>query len=233
MSKRLSYEEVKARVEKRGFKLISTEYYRNSDKLKYKCPNNHTYEAKFNDFCNGHGCPYCAGLYRHSYEYIKENVEKEGYYLISENYKNAKQKLVMICPKSHKCEINWNNFSNGFRCRKCSESKGEKRIATFLNLHNINYVQQYNFKECRRVFPLPFDFYISSANTCIEYDGEQHFKPIKFRGMSEQMVLEQFEITKECDRIKNEYCDLNSINLIRIPYAKFDEIENILTQLLI
>jgi hypothetical protein len=48
---------------------------------------------------------------------------------------------------------------------------------------------------------------------CIEYDGEQHYKPIKFFG-GESSLLKQ----KIKDKIKEEYCVNNQINLIRIKH---------------
>ena len=106
MSRRLTYEEVKRRIEERGYRLISKHYFRSSDKLEMECPQGHIFKQKLNDFCNGHGCPYCAGLARHSYEYIKEQVEKEGFTLLETEYINAKTKMNMICPNGHHICVN-------------------------------------------------------------------------------------------------------------------------------
>jgi hypothetical protein len=58
----------------------------------------------------------------------------------------------------------------------------------------------------------------------IECDGIQHFEPIKHFG-----GVEQFKIRQKHDKIKNTYCLLNNIQLIRIPYTMSDEdIDNIL-----
>ena len=66
-------------------------------------------------------------------------------------------------------------------------------------------------------------------NLCIEYDCMQHFQPTDFTStMSEKEVLEQFEIIKKRDEIKNTYCKEHNINLLRIPYWDFENIENIL-----
>lgn len=37
-----------------------------------------------------------------------------------------------------------------------------------------------------------------------------------------------FEATKRRDKIKNDYCKNNGIELIRIPYTEFDNIPKIL-----
>ena len=56
-----------------------------------------------------------------------------------------------------------------------------------------------------------FDFYLPDYNTCIEFDGEQHFKPIKHFGGKERFKQQQ-----KNDQIKNDYCVENNIALIRI-----------------
>jgi hypothetical protein len=57
----------------------------------------------------------------------------------------------------------------------------------------------------------------------IEFDGKQHFKPIKFFGGEKA-----FEETQERDQRKNRYCRDHNIELVRIPYYDFDNIEAIL-----
>jgi hypothetical protein len=59
--------------------------------------------------------------------------------------------------------------------------------------------------------------------TCIEFDGEQHFLPLSFFGGQE--ALDKLKIN---DKIKNDYCEDNYINLIRIRYNQIDDINNIL-----
>ena len=228
VSRRLTYEEVQKRIEERGCKLLSKEYYRNSDKLDILCPQGHTFKMKLNDFSNGHGCPYCAGLARHSYEYIKEQIEKEGFVLLSKEYKNARQKLDMICPNGHEVSVTWNNFYFGFRCKQCHNSKGEIEISKVLDNMSIKYKHHHHFEDCKYINTLEFDFYIPSMNICIEFDGEQHFRPVAFGNMTDEQAKQQFEINKKRDEIKNTYCEQNKIKLIRIPYWDFDKIEKIL-----
>lgn len=177
----------------------------------------------------GQRCPYCANEHRNDYrkltlEFIKEQLGKEGYTLLTTKYENAHQKLEVICPHGHKTNtMTWNNFQQNKRCSKCSESKGEKRIMSYLDDNNILYIIQYKFEDCKFKRVLPFDFYLPDYNICIEYDGELHYKIKKNRGGFDGFVNGIIR-----DTIKNEYCKNNNIKLIRIPYWKFDEIEKIL-----
>jgi hypothetical protein len=78
---------------------------------------------------------------------------------------------------------------------------------------------QYKFDGCRNKLPLPFDFYLPEYNTCIEFDGEQHYSINDFFGGKEAFVK-----LKINDSIKDEYCRISKINLIRIK--KLEDINN-------
>lgn len=73
-----------------------------------------------------------------------------------------------------------------------------------------------------------FDFYLPQYNLFIEYDGEQHFKPIRYYTQTEEEMMAAFKKTQEHDRIKNKYCEDNQINLLRIPYWEKENIETII-----
>lgn len=108
-------------------------------------------------------------------------------------------------------------------------TKGEKKIQHFLTNSCIQFKEQYKFDQCKHTKELRFDFAVFDKNDLkylIEYDGEHHFMPISaFGGDSE------YEETKKRDKIKNEFCKNNNVELYRIPYWKYDEIESILSKL--
>ena len=140
MGKKFTYEEVKEYIEQFEYTLLSTEYIDNKSKLLVQCPNlNHEpYEVRFDNFKTGRRCPYCANEARinkikKDYQEIKEYIESFGYRLLSTECNNAHEKLKMICPFGHKCEINWNNFKSGKRCPHC---RGNAK-------HTYKYVKEY------------------------------------------------------------------------------------------
>lgn len=75
---------------------------------------------------------------------------------------------------------------------------------------------------------MPFDFYLPDYNILIEYDGEEHFRPVNFGGISDDEALEHLKITQYHDKIKTNYCQENGIPLIRIPFWEKKNIQNIL-----
>ena len=106
-------------------------------------------------------------------------------------------------------------------------SYGEKIIYEYLTKKEIKFQYDKPLLDCRDKHKLRFDFYLPEKNMCIEFDGIQHFKPISiFGGESE------FEKVKIRDRIKNDFCKLNNIKLIRVNYLQSnDEIIKILESL--
>lgn len=172
-------------------------------------------------------CPenYYLGVKKTTGQFINESnrVHDFKYLYDNTNYVSNQTKVIITCPVHGNFEQRPLSHTQGSGCPNCSESKGEKIISKFLNKNKINYLRQKKFIDCRNVFELPFDFYIPSKRTLIEFDGEQHFKPVEHFG-----GLKTYEQLKMNDRIKNEYCEENYINLIRIKYNQIDKIEEIL-----
>lgn len=217
-------EDVKKYLHSIGYEMLSDEYVNNNTKIKVRCDNGHETEMTIHSLKSGQRCKYCAGNnIKHTYDEIKNIFAEDGYTLIDKEYKNNKVPLNVICPYGHQTKISLVHFCNGVRCQKCGFSSGETEIMNILDKNNILYDPQHTFDECKDKQVLPFDFYIYDKNTCIEYDGAQHFKPISTWGGEKY-----FEDRKRKDEIKNKYCEDNGIKLIRIPYWDFNNIEQIL-----
>ena len=163
------------------------------------------------------------------YKYVKEYIEGFGYKLISKEYKTCHDKLEIECQLGHLYKATFTNFKNhNKRCPICNQSTGEIKIEKVLKALDIKFVNQFKFKNCKDNRPLPFDFYLTDYNICIEYDGIQHYKAFDFFGGKKR--LEEY---KRHDKIKNKFCMQNNIVILRIPYWDFDNIENILKENLI
>ena len=131
------------------------------------------------------------------------------------NYVNSKTKIKIICPQHDIFEQLPYEHLRGKGCPICRESKGEKEIRNILLNKNINFISQYKFNDCKNIKTLPFDFYLPDLNTCIEFQGEQHYKPINWFG-----GIPVFNQLIKRDKIKEKYCLKNEIKLLIIPYNK-------------
>jgi len=159
--------------------------------------------------------------------------------LLSNEYKNCDESLLWECSCGNKFYKKWDYIRSG-RERHCdfcmSKSNIEDCVAKFLTKNVIDFEREYKFEDCRDKNRLPFDFYLPKYNTCIEIDGEQHYKPIRFGGMEENESIERFNKQTKRDIIKDDYCKDNNIKLLRIPYWFFNnkkEFEEKINQYLI
>ena len=212
--------------------IVIGKYINNRSMIELKhavCGN--SFKMRASTFVNdGQRCPECANNIKKSNEefqfQVLELVRNE--YAFIGIYENAISKMNIrhnTCGNEYL--VSPNKFLNGRRCPFCNESKGEIKIKNYLNSNIIKYNRQYSFNDCRNKNPLPFDFAIfndqDNLHCLIEYDGKQHFKSVEFFGGESS-----FKQRKINDSIKDEYCYVNGIKLIRIPYWDFNRIEEIL-----
>ena len=202
------------------------DYINAQSRIKIICPIHGVFEQIPNNHLRDRGCKKCAGTVKsNTEEFIEKSklVHNNFYDYSLVEYIDARIKIKIICPIHGIFEQVPNSHLNGNGCSKCNSSKGEIEIENHLKNNNIFYVNQKRFKDCINIKPLPFDFYLSDYNICIEYDGEQHFRSVKTWGGEERFI-----ISKKKDAIKTKYCEDNGIKLIRIPYWEKDNIEDIL-----
>lgn len=106
-----------------------------------------------------------------------------------------------------------------------NKSIAEQRISEWLKRHQIPFKEQYSFEDLKDKKCLKFDFFLEEKNLLIEFDGEQHFKQRR-----DDPTGEKLKITQEHDKMKNEYCQENNIELFRISYLDFKHIERKLSE---
>jgi len=150
--------------------------------------------------------------------------DKYEYFLVK--YENVTTKIKITCKTHGVFEQSPSSHLRGFGCQICKNSKGEEKISEFLKSKDIKFEREKRFLNCRNILPLPFDFYIPEHNTCIEFDGEQHF--VEKPEWNNNLV----NIQKR-DEIKNIYCKENNILLYRFNYKEIDDIDKKLDKIFI
>lgn len=181
-------------------------------------------------------CRYCVlkklkGIYQLSQsEFIDRMKQIAPDIEVLSKYDGFDRKVKLLCKKhDYMFEQSAQNALQGkCGCVKCVSSKGEKKIINILSSLKVRFKSQFKFDDCRAVNPLPFDFYLPDYNMVIEYQGEQHYKPVQFGGMPIEEAIRNFDICKAHDEIKSNYCDRNNIKLLSIPYTEFDNLEKII-----
>jgi hypothetical protein len=206
--------------------------YKNSkSKIKIICSIHNVFYQIPSDHINGSGCKKCKFMENANFKKLPQNIFIERSNLVHNNrydyslinYINSHIKINIICKEHGIFTQKPCDHLQGNGCPSCYLSKEEKQIEKFLIENNISYTREKKFKECKNIKPLPFDFYLPENKICIEYDGEQHYRPIYYFGGLNGYKKYIFK-----DKIKNEYCYNNNIKLIRIPYTDFNNIESIL-----
>ncbi|MDB4650140.1 hypothetical protein OAE37_00070 [Pirellulaceae bacterium] len=93
-------------------------------------------------------------------------------------------------------------------------SNSERRVGEWLETNGYQFTTQATFEGCRYKSLLRFDFYLEKHGILIEYDGEQHAKPVdKYGGH------EGYRQRKIRDKIKTEFATRQGFRLIRITHV--------------
>lgn len=191
-------------------------YVNGHHKILCKCKiDGHQWSSYPINLLNGSGCPKCSGVKHKTHtEYVNEVAKIHNDIEIVGEYVNIRTPILHRCKKDGTVWlVDPHHILSGRGCPKCCASYGEKLISDYLEQHNITFNSQYTFSDCKNIFKLPFDFYLPDYNVCIEYDGLQHFVAIDFFGGENGLAKRQHN-----DRIKNNFCDFNNIELLRIKY---------------
>lgn len=213
-------------------------FNKTNEPIKIGCPEHGVFKQTVSNHLFGYGCQICGTNKRinsrhKTTEYFKDKaIIVHGLFYDYSNvvYVKTNKKVKIICPKHGEfLQTPNDHISNKNGCPICNESKGEREIRQWLLDNKIVFIQQYKFDECRDIRPLPFDFYLPDYNTCIEYDGEQHFKSVNIFTNKNNSL----EKIKNRDKIKTLYCDNKNgrPNLIRIKYNELGKIKEKFKQL--
>ena len=133
---------------------------------------------------SGSRCPKCRNRLHKSHEEfvvaihdINPEIELIGEFV------NMKTPIKAKCLKDGNVwDAHPGSLINGGGCPLCHESIGERAVRIWLEEHNIEYISQHSFSDCKNIQVLFFDFYLPKLSTVIEYDGRQHYRPVKFYG---------------------------------------------------
>lgn len=206
--------------------IVIGKYEKTIKKILVKCKiDGFEWKPQAGSLLYGSGCPKCGGVSRYStYDFVLKMNEINPEIKILGEYIDHYSKIKVMCLNDGNLwEASPHTLFIGVGCPCCSSSKGEKTCVKFLKNNNIDFINQYNFKNLRSDsnLPLRFDFAIMKNSLLfllIEIDGVGHRKPIKFNGMSEEDSVHKFNLIKYHDSLKDKYCYENNIPLLRISY---------------
>lgn len=166
------------------------------------------------------GCPHCDAWQSISKEEAQQRINElwgENEFTLVE-YKRAEDKILL----KHKCGFAFsksrlNDIMKMRGCPSCEKSlsKMESTLSKLLQKWKIDYQKEFIFEDLRGdKLPLRFDFAIFNNKKfigVIEAQGKQHYEP---GWGGEEALIKR----KEYDEKKVNYCKINNIPLLVIPY---------------
>lgn len=198
-----------------------TKYVRSSKKVNIICKEHGEFHQTPNKHLKGQGCDRCGGSsQKTTKEFIRRAKEVHGnrYDYSKVTYYRSHCKVVILCKKHGEFQQTPASHLYGKGCPSCCSSVGEASVEKWLIGRKIKFRRQKKFDQCRDKRRLPFDFYLPKCNTCIEYNGIQHYRPTAFFGNK----LRQTDCAKH-DQIKKGFCKKMGIKLLIIKYSENTE----------
>jgi very-short-patch-repair endonuclease len=217
-------------IHKNKYDYSNSVYVTARNKINIICPEHGIFYQKPHDHLYGSGCQKCAGLNNKTNdEFIKKSIELFGdkFEYNKTNYVSSQKHVIITCKLHGDFSVTPNNhLSKKQGCPICKESKGEEKIGKVLCEKNILFVREKTFQHCvGKKRKLPFDFFLPNQNLIIEYDGRQHFEVVDAFGGKDG-----FDVIQQNDKIKNNFLAENNIDLVRISYHQYNDIENIICE---
>jgi Zn finger protein HypA/HybF involved in hydrogenase expression len=228
MDKRMSSNEFVSRsIKKYGnaFDYTHMVFKDTKTKVKLRCiKHDLTFEQLPSNHFKQNGCPSCySENLKKSKTYGYKNFVKRAnrihggkYTYFKDSFINLNNDTIIKCDKHGLFTQRPMHHLGGSGCPKCKGSRGELKISRFLDRNKISYIREFMLPGSK----LRYDFYLPDLNIIIEYDGIQHFKPIEAWG-----GLKRFLNTVENDKLKTYIAGVLSVDIIRITYHNYDNID--------
>jgi hypothetical protein len=171
------------------------------------------------------GCKVCRNRDRidEYNEIIDNNVR--GKLIRLSSYTAATDPLDLQCLR---CEFKWtttydNIVHSESGCPKC-RLKNQKIVEDLLHLHfsEFEITSNYRLKESKTHYQrgLIIDFLLCKVGIQIfvEYNGQQHYKPTRFGGITQSVADANFDRQQKRDSWLRTFCKDNGIYLLEVPY---------------
>lgn len=145
-----------------------------------------------------------------------------------DNIINSITKIKFQC-KEISCKYIWETrpshiINDNSGCPRCNKAgKNEKYIFNILKEKNIIFKHNFNIKniDVNEEKNYRVDFYFPLNSLIIEYNGAQHYMPVKFGGISDVRAQVNFDKQIKRDNYVRGFCIKNNIKLIEIDGREF------------
>lgn len=140
------------------------------------------------------------------------------------NYINARSPILFKCLNEN-CNNSWlattdNVTKKNNGCPLCSGGKSEKNIKHIIkeNCKYDKFIHHKSFIFNNKKYIPDFYLEIKQIKIMIEYNGQQHYFPVRFGNISQTKAEQNFIKQKTRDEELRHICKENDIYLLEIPY---------------
>ena len=165
-------------------------------------------------------------------------------YNLEEHIRLRHSKLKLY--KCNYCELMFGTPGNRNSHEECKHindenkraSPGEQMVINVLNKCKIKFEREKSFQHLRSKnggmlkydFGIPFSENNVTKYLLIEYDGEHHATPVRYRGIPLEKAEYICSYIIENDKLKNSYAFDNNIPLIRLKFSDNTKLEQIIVR---
>jgi hypothetical protein len=209
------------------------------------CPTHGLFKQTADGHLGGSGCIKCRDDQNRKLQQVKmqkagstfsarSTLIHKGKYDYSEvKYEGKESPVTIICPVHGKFNQKPGKHLQGTGCPQCAIelNVGEEEIAKILASLGVSFERQFapdwGKNHGQKRYGVIYDFALHDLNILIERDGEQHYFPVRFGGMSRRRAAQHHERQKAADKRKTSLAKLHGWVLCRIPYFCEDVAEEV------
>lgn len=219
-------------------KCLSTEYKNNDTSMKWQCSSGHIFQAKYTNVISGKWCPKCYNERRSksiklSIDYCNRVAKSKGGSCLSTKYNGVFSKVKWKCKYGHIWEASTNSINSGTWCPKCRINKTQRILLKIIETIFCKYEVLSEFNDFDWLYTnkgrkQAIDIFIPELKLAIEYDGEQHFIPIRFGNYSANIAKQRLKRTIELDKMKDDKIKKHPLDVeyfIRFDYTEKDKLD--------
>ncbi len=203
--------------------------YNNRTKIIIICPKHGDFFVTPENHLKGYGCQKCQKqiIYdKYRIKFLQKVIKiHSNFYDYSEvKVIGHKKKVKIICTKHGPFLQLMDCHLRGNGCPRCilkEETKLEVIVRDLFKDWKIERHKKFFSKEHKRY--RYFDLFVNKEEKkfIIEYDGKQHFKPVRFSSkMTQDEADRKFEKQKITDKLDKFFCERRGIKLYKISYKE-------------
>ncbi len=186
---------------------------------------------------NGHKCNKCSiEIVSNKNRLTKKEFIEKAIIIHGNKFKYSKVKyinnhtdVVIICVYHGEFNQNPSSHLSGSGCPICRFSKGEQKVAAFLEKNNVKFITQYKFHKSRLSYD--FTFEQNGKKYLIEFNGAHHYEKVKY-SKNDTKAEQRYAYRIEKDKEKAILAKANKFKLLIINKedVEFKELTKIINK---